>query len=117
MIDKSQAPIRSLRVAPFRRRFRYANVSIIAALVAGSIIALAGFPEPNSSSGFTNFGVTESLPVSCDIKGNIGASGERIFHLPGQRYYSRRLVSPSNGERWFCSEQESRQAGWRKAKV
>jgi len=73
----------------------------------------------SSSSGITSFGATASLtpPVSCEIKGNVGASGERIFHVRGQRYYSRTIVSTSNGERWFCSEKEARVAGWRKAKV
>ena len=121
MIDRSQAPIRSLRVARFRRRLRYSNLSIIAALVGGSIVALVGRELAASSSGsaFTSFGAAASLtpPVSCDIKGNVGASGERIFHVPGQRYYSRTIVSTSKGERWFCSEQEARVAGWRKAKV
>ena len=121
MIDRSQAPIRFLRVARFRRRLRYSNLSIIAALVGGSIVALVGreLAGSSSSSGFTSFGATASLtpPVSCDIKGNVGASGDRIFHVPGQRYYSRTIVSTSKGERWFCSEQEARVAGWRKAKV
>ena len=53
----------------------------------------------------------------CNIKGNISRSGERIYHVPGQKYYSKTKISPGKGERWFCSEQEARRAGWRKAKV
>jgi hypothetical protein len=60
---------------------------------------------------------TSASAVSCNIKGNISASGERIYHLPGQQYYSRTLVSVTKGERWFCSEVEAREAGWRRAKV
>jgi len=54
---------------------------------------------------------------SCNIKGNISAKGVRIYHLPGQRYYSRTRISQSKGERWFCSESEARNAGWRKSKI
>ena len=50
------------------------------------------------------------------IKGNISSSGERIYHVPGQRYYDKTLIHLSKGERWFCTEQEALAAGWRKAK-
>jgi micrococcal nuclease len=53
----------------------------------------------------------------CDIKGNINREGERIYHVPGQRYYDDTRIDEGRGERWFCSEDEARQAGWRKAKV
>ena len=54
---------------------------------------------------------------SCDIKGNVAKDGERIYHLPGQRYYGATKITPSKGERMFCSESEARDAGWRKSKV
>lgn len=53
----------------------------------------------------------------CVIKGNVSTQGERIYHVPGQRYYDATRISPSHGERWFCTEEEARAAGWRKAKV
>jgi len=28
--------------------------------------------------------------TDCLIKGNISSSGERIYHVPGQRYYDKR---------------------------
>lgn len=52
----------------------------------------------------------------CLIKGNISSSGEKIYHLPGQRYYDKTVIDESKGERWFCTEQEAIQAGWRKSK-
>jgi hypothetical protein len=55
--------------------------------------------------------------VTCRIKGNISAAGERIYHVPGQRYYDATFIDPQAGERWFCSEAEARAAGWRKSKV
>ena len=53
----------------------------------------------------------------CAIKGNISSSGERIYHVPGQRYYDKTLINGLQGGRWFCTEQEAIAAGWRKAKV
>lgn len=52
----------------------------------------------------------------CNIKGNISDKGERIYHVPGQSYYDKTRISAGRGERWFCSEEEARSAGWRKAK-
>lgn len=54
---------------------------------------------------------------TCNIKGNVSTRGERIYHVPGQKYYDDTRISPSHGERWFCSEAEARAAGWRRAKV
>jgi len=58
---------------------------------------------------------SESPENECNIKGNISASGEKIYHMPEQYYYSKTLINESNGERWFCSEQEAKDAGWRKS--
>ncbi|BCM19226.1 thermonuclease family protein [Mesorhizobium sp. J8] len=52
----------------------------------------------------------------CNIKGNISAGGERIYHVPGQRYYSVTIINETKGERWFCSEAEAIAAGWRRSK-
>ena len=54
---------------------------------------------------------------TCNIKGNVNTRGERIYHMPGQRYYEETIIVAAHGERWFCSEEEARAAGWRKAKV
>ena len=56
-------------------------------------------------------------PTSCLIKGNINGSGEKIYHLPGDRYYDVTKITESKGERWFCSESDAVNAGWRHAKV
>lgn len=52
----------------------------------------------------------------CAIKGNISSKGTRIYHMPGQEHYDRTRISSSKGERWFCSEAEAQQAGWRRAR-
>jgi len=52
----------------------------------------------------------------CLIKGNISSSGEKIYHVPGQRYYQSTEIDPARGERWFCTEDEAVANGWRKSK-
>lgn len=54
---------------------------------------------------------------TCNIKGNITAKGVKIYHVPGQEYYTRTRINVAKGERWFCSEAAARAAGWRKSKV
>lgn len=61
---------------------------------------------PQSSSG-------ASAGDGCLIKGNINRENERIYHLPGSSSYEATVVDESRGERWFCSEAEAREAGWR----
>ncbi len=62
-------------------------------------------------------GASQKVPRSdCVIKGNISAKGVRIFHVPGQRYYAATRISTKQGERWFCTADEARRAGWRKAR-
>lgn len=53
---------------------------------------------------------------TCSIKGNISYNtGEKIYHVPGQRYYAATNIDTAYGEKMFCSEQEAINAGWRKA--
>lgn len=59
---------------------------------------------------------TDEAPAgACTIKGNISGNG-RIYHLPGGRFYGPTRINPDRGERWFCSEREAREAGWRRAR-
>ncbi|MBN1240235.1 MAG: thermonuclease family protein [Gammaproteobacteria bacterium] len=51
--------------------------------------------------------------AACDIKGNISRNGNRIYHVPGSPSYQTTVVDSGRGERWFCSEREARDAGWR----
>ncbi len=53
-------------------------------------------------------------PDGCAIKGNITGNG-RIYHMPWSPWYGRVKVDAERGERWFCSEAEARDAGWRAA--
>lgn len=76
--------------------------TVIGLAVVGAIIAA------------TEFG---PMSVGCTIKGNISKNtGERIYHVPGQEYYTETRIDRSSGERWFCSEADARAAGWRKSR-
>ena len=58
----------------------------------------------------------EAEPAAgCVIKGNIARDGERIYHVPGGQSYPRTRIDTAQGERWFCTEEEARAAGWRRA--
>jgi endonuclease YncB( thermonuclease family) len=56
----------------------------------------------------------EILP-ECALKGNIARGGERIYHVPGGRYYGVTVMNLEAGERWFCTEAEAVAAGWRRS--
>ncbi|MFA7285386.1 MAG: thermonuclease family protein [Candidatus Paceibacterota bacterium] len=67
---------------------------------------------------------TQSTPVtstetnqnnSCIIKGNINSKKEYIYHVPGCGSYNATIIDESKGEKWFCSEEDALDSGWRKA--
>lgn len=96
-----------------RRKRRLTIPSALAGLMLVSAFG-AGY----TSDGLSTGGLKAMLPGSgCDIKGNISIdTGERIYHLPGQKYYRQTRISLRHGERWFCSEADAREAGWRKSR-
>jgi endonuclease YncB( thermonuclease family) len=51
-------------------------------------------------------------PDGCPIKGNISDNG-RIYHAPWSPWYDRTRINVAKGERWFCSEADAIDAGWR----
>jgi hypothetical protein len=56
----------------------------------------------------------QEAPEGCPIKGNVNRDGERIYHTPwGSQWYGRTKISADQGERWFCSERQALDAGWR----
>src|SRR5205085_368904 len=53
----------------------------------------------------------------CAIKGNVESDGsEKIYYVRGSRFYDTTVIDPRFGERWFCTEQEAQDNGWRKSK-
>ena len=57
----------------------------------------------------------QSPRENCNIKGNISADGEHIYHVPSGHWYARTKIDESVGERWFCSEKEAIAGGWRRS--
>lgn len=53
-------------------------------------------------------------PAACAIKGNVTANG-RIYHTTASPWYNRIRMELGVGRRWFCSEAEAQEAGWRPA--
>jgi endonuclease YncB( thermonuclease family) len=70
-------------------------------------------PPRNSTDGARPASTQAAPSAGCRIKGNINSSDERIYHVPGSASYDDTRIDQSRGERWFCSEQEARSAGWR----
>ncbi|MEO3389010.1 hypothetical protein [Mesorhizobium sp. CAU 1741] len=87
-------------------------------MLAG-LMMVGAFGVGYTSDDFSTDGLKALMPGSgCNIKGNVSINtGERIYHVPGQKYYDETRISPDYGERWFCSEKEARKAGWRKARA
>ena len=56
--------------------------------------------------------VSTQASARCLIKGNISDNG-RIYHVPGSTWYDRTQINTAKGERWFCTEKEALDAGWR----
>lgn len=51
--------------------------------------------------------------TECLIKGNVNRRGDKIYHMPGSKWYARTQINERSGERWFCSPDEAEKAGWR----
>ena len=88
----------------------------------GQKTAVGGQSDGTANNGDSTGGVqpVQTRPAQtqeCTIKGNISNKGEKIYHVPGQRYYDATKIDASKGERMFCTEAEAVAAGWRKSKV
>ena len=55
-----------------------------------------------------------AITPDCIIKGNVNRNGERIYHMPSQRFYARVRMDVGGGKRWFTPE-EAEAPGWRRA--
>lgn len=94
-------------------RWQMPRLAITALAVTAIGLALIGMATEDDASGHSWLGAWMN---SCKIKGNVSAAGERIYHVPGQTYYHAAYIRNA-GERWFCSEVEAQQAGWRRARL
>ena len=55
---------------------------------------------------------SEAPSKDCVIKGNISKNYTKDYFLPGCPNYKRVIVDVRKGEKWFCSEEEAKKAGW-----
>ena len=78
--------------------------------VAAEEAAAAAVGAPTPADALTD---AETAGSPCLIKGNINRAGAKIFHVPGSPSYDQTQIDESQGERWFCSEEEAIAAGWR----
>jgi endonuclease YncB( thermonuclease family) len=80
-------------------------------------VILGAFGVPlNAQSLLVPLSATASAPSpECIIKGNVNRNGERIYHMPGQRFYARIRMDVGGGRRWFCTPEDAEAAGWRRA--
>jgi endonuclease YncB( thermonuclease family) len=80
-------------------------------------VILGAYSVPiNAQSMLLPRSATEGAPSpDCIIKGNISRSGERIYHLPNQRFYARIRMDIGRDRRWFCTPEEAEAAGWRRS--
>jgi hypothetical protein len=85
-------------------------VAIAAILGLGGVFLYTANKQnkPESASQF------EVVCHDPQVKGNISATtGEKIYHLPGDKFYSATVIDEGAGEKWFCTEDEAVDAGWR----
>lgn len=71
---------------------------------------------PNTSAGSANSfsnAAGDNPTGECVIKGNVNSKGEKIYHTPQSRSYSKTKVNAAEGDRWFCTVQEAIDAGFR----
>ena len=63
--------------------------------------------------------IPPEAPHCCPIKGNVatgwGNRGIRRYHLPGSPRYAETIVRATGGDRWLCSVEEARSAGFEAA--
>lgn len=92
-------------IAPWDWRHRNDKTVILGALTVPTSAQSLLLPRPASAG---------APSPECIIKGNVNAKGERIYHMPGQRFYPK-IRMDKGGRRWFCTHEEAEAAGWRRA--
>jgi endonuclease YncB( thermonuclease family) len=105
-------------IAPWDWRARTASTEVLGSYrptEQQKRLLLPSTPQLRSQPSLSPPAQLQEQRGACVVKGNISSSGERIYHVPGQRYYDKTQIDATKGERWFCTEQEAVAAGWRKA--
>lgn len=119
----------SRRVFAVQPKFIWIGILLAGWIVLGIVAAQAWLPRPSDSAGNAAPAVAPvhatdrcpqgcmTPPPGCQIKGNISStSGDKVYHVPGDEFYSATIITPATGERWFCLEEEAIANGWRHAR-
>jgi endonuclease YncB( thermonuclease family) len=51
---------------------------------------------------------------ACNVKGVVNPDGQRVYYVPTDPAYRATGVDPKRGDTLLCSDDEARQAGWRR---
>jgi len=54
--------------------------------------------------------------AGCQVKGNLDKWDHRWYHLPDFRHYDQIVINLEESDRWFCTEAEAIEAGFKKAR-
>jgi endonuclease YncB( thermonuclease family) len=66
-------------------------------------------------AGQRTAGKADEPTDACNIKGTLRGDNQRIYVVPTDKGYEATTLDPARGERLFCSDEEARRAGWRRA--
>lgn len=72
---------------------------------------------PQPAPAGTCAGGCDTPQQGCLIKGTLPRPDYKVFLLPGQPGYDAAQIDRQKGERWFCTVDEARAAGWVRSKV
>ncbi|MEM6256267.1 MAG: cold shock domain-containing protein [Cyanobacteria bacterium P01_D01_bin.156] len=85
-------------------------------IIGSVLLGIAVLFAIHRSPSYSPSPITAITQPDCVIKGNISINtGKKWYHLPGMEDYESTVISPDEGEKWFCSEEEARENGWSKA--
>ena len=70
--------------------------------------------NPKALPGLPSYWVVDKDEGNGLIKGNINRDGKKYYFFPTDKYYSKTVIKPEYGERWFCSPMEATEAGWKR---
>lgn len=94
------------------------SLAALAGITALGVGGIAWVANSSKDQPATVSAIQEDT-AACDspmVKGNVSAtSGEKIYHMPGDRFYEVTKIDSENGERWFCTPEEAEDAGWRRS--
>jgi len=104
ILDKNDRNTDLLQPKPYNKAINMKNYKKILIFLGALLI-----------SGVAVFYIYRGFNLGCNIKGNINAIGEKIYHTADCPFYKETTVDKAAGEKWFCSETKAIAAGWRKA--